>query len=263
MGNSDCGEFRLHLLRTWMLYRHGVIVHVATRQQRLVAALAVKGPSLRSHLVGLLWPEYPDAKALESLRVSMHLVSRQLPGLIVNDGPMLSLSDRVDVDLHTVRARLRDFRSVTSEVCAAALLGDLRDARLLPGWYDDWVVFEQGRLQQERLRAFTVIAMQSLDQGHCETAGAAAEAALEIEPLYEAAVRILIEGQLQHGNPAAALRNYQRYQEKLEEDMGLRPSDSLTELVTGVLAGQAHAAKERPAPANTSRLRGKPLLNHT
>ncbi|OUM41093.1 AfsR/SARP family transcriptional regulator [Arthrobacter sedimenti] len=263
MGYSNDGEFGLHLLGTWMLHRHGVIVHVAPRQQRLIAALAVKGPSLRSHLVGLLWPEYPDAKALESLRVSMHLVSRQVPGLIVNNGPMLSLCERADVDLHTVRVRLRDFRRVASEVEAAALLCDLRDARLLPGWYDDWVVSEQSRLQQDRLRAFTIIARQSLDQGHCETAGAAAEAALEIEPLYEAAVQILIEGELKHGNPAAALRNYQRYQKKLEEDMGLQPSDSLTRLVARVLDGQARTRKERLVPTNEFRVREKPVFNHT
>ena len=83
-------------------------MHVAVRQQRLITALAIHGPRPRSYLVGLLWPESRESRAMESLRVSMHLVSRQVPGLLVNGGAELSLSDLVDVDLHRVRSCVRE-----------------------------------------------------------------------------------------------------------------------------------------------------------
>ena len=262
MDYADRGELRLELLRAWRLYRRGVLVHVAARQQRLVAALAMKGPSLRSCLIGLLWPEHPDGRALESLRVSVHILSRQVPDLIVNDGPMLSLSHRVDVDLHGVQTRIDELKSVPSQGHAAVLLRDLRDARLLPGWYDDWVMFEQSRLQQDCLRACTILARQSLNQGDCETAGAAAEAALEIEPLYEEGVRILITAGLQQGNAAAAVRTYQGYQDQLHEEMGLQPSESLTRLVTDAFGGSVPQRKGRQLPAFESGRRRAPLLHH-
>ncbi|MHA7287978.1 AfsR/SARP family transcriptional regulator [Arthrobacter sp. MDT3-44] len=263
MGYDDYGELKLELLRAWRLYRNGVVVHVATRQQRLIAALAIKGPCLRSFLVGLLWPEYPDPRALESLRVSVHLVSRQVPGLIVNHGAMLSLNDRVEVDLHRVRIQMERVSAVGVEENWAPMLHDLRDAELLPGWYEDWVIFEQSRLQQDRLRAFTIIAGQSLAQGYCATAGAAAEAALELEPLYEAAVRMLVAAELQHGNPAAALRDYERYREKLEEDLGLQPSAALSRLVADAIEGPARTRKDHlVVPAGDSWLSGEPLRHH-
>ncbi|WP_082046382.1 AfsR/SARP family transcriptional regulator [Arthrobacter sp. L77] len=261
MNCTDCKVLRLELLRAWRLHRHGVLVHVAPRQQRLIAALAIKGPCLRSYLVGLLWPEHPDARALESLRVSVHVATRQIPGLLVNDGPMLSLSDHVDVDLHRVQGLIADLEQPRPEVKAAALLRDLRDARLLPGWYDDWIMLEQNRLQQDCLRACTIIAKTHLDQRSCETAGAAAEAALEIEPLYEEAVRLLISAELQHGNAAAAVRAYQRYQARLDEDMGLRPSESLTLLVAQALDGRLTGRKAPSVPISGSRQRRKPLTH--
>ncbi len=147
MDDDGYGELKLDLLGSWRLRRDGVVVHVATRQQRLIAALAIKGPRLRSYLVGLLWPEYPDSKALESLRVSVHLTSRQVPGLIVNEGRLLSLSDQVEVDLDRVREHARVLGQAGIEAGTASLLDELRDAQLLPGWYEDWVVFEQSRLQ--------------------------------------------------------------------------------------------------------------------
>jgi SARP family transcriptional regulator, regulator of embCAB operon len=261
MGDDGYGKLQLDLLRSWRLRQNGVALHIATRQQRLIAALAVRGPSLRSYLVGLLWPEFPDAKALESLRVCIHLVSRQVPGLIVNDGAMLSLHDRVDVDLHRVRAQIVAVREDRPSGSSAPLLHEWRDAGLLPGWYEDWVVFEQSRLLQDRLRAFTAVARKSLALGDAETAAEAAEAALEYEPLLESAVCVLIAAELQRGNPGAALRAYKRYREQLGKDMGLLPAEPVTSLVADVLERQARSRKERLVPVTDSWLGGQPALN--
>ena len=263
MGDDGYGELKLDMLGTWRLRRNGAALHVATRQQRLIAALALKGPHLRSYLVGLLWPEYPDSKALESLRVSVHLISRQVPGLLVNEGRMLSLRDRVDVDLQRVRLQIRALGQGEYGPGTTSLLHDLRDAQLLPGWYEDWVMIEQTRLQQERLRAFTDISTASLALGDMGTAEAAAEAALAVEPLYETAVTLLIRAEMGQGNPAAALRAYERYRRQLKEDMGLPPSKSVGELLAAVLAGQSQAGRKRLIPAGGSWLGGQPALHHS
>lgn len=263
MGDGGCGELKLDLLGSWRLRLDTAVLHVPTRQQRLIAALAIRGPSLRSYLIGLLWPDYPDARALESLRVSVHLVSRQVPGLIENAGPILSLNGSVDVDLHRIRERIRALGQPGFDGDVASSLHELRDAEVLPGWYEDWVVFEQGRLRQDRLRAFTAIARQSLVRGNAEQAGAAAEAALEIEPLYENAVRLLIAAEMMQGNPAAALITYGRYKGRLEADMGVLPSHALRSLIADALDRPAAATKERLLPGRNSWLTAEPLLHHS
>ncbi|MET3206254.1 UNVERIFIED_ORG: DNA-binding SARP family transcriptional activator [Arthrobacter sp. UYEF13] len=263
MGNDGYGELKLDLLRPWQLRRDAVTLHIAARQQRLIAALAVRGPSLRSYIVGLLWPEYPDARALESLRVSVHLVSHQVPGLIVNAGAMLSLHDRVDVDLYRFRAQILALREDRHLGDAASLLHEWRDADLLPGWYEDWVVFEQGRLLQDRLRTLTAMSQKLLALGDFQTAVEAAEAAVVIEPLYESGVRVLIAAELQGGNPGAALRAYERYRRQLQKDMGLLPPESVRHLVAHALEHQTRVAKDRLVLATDSWLNGEPALNHS
>ena len=210
-------------------------MHVAVRQQRLITALAIHGPRPRSYLVGLLWPESCESRARESLRVTMHLVQREAPGLLVNAGAELSLSDLVDVDLHRVRTCLRELCQSGLNGNAASSLNLLRDAELLPGWYDDWVLFEQSRLRQDRLRAFHIIGRESLTRCDFDVALEASEAALELEPLYESAVGLLIQALSQQGNNAAAIRAFERYRAKLYEDMGLAPSEGILRLVADIL----------------------------
>lgn len=62
---------------------------------------------------------------MESLRVSVHLVTRQVPGLLINGGAVLSLSDLVDVDLHRVRSHIRHLSQVGLNGNAASCLHEL------------------------------------------------------------------------------------------------------------------------------------------
>ncbi|MCU1548224.1 MAG: hypothetical protein JWO29_1175 [Arthrobacter sp.] len=231
MGNDDYGHYQLSLLQSWQLRRDTGIVQVAARQQRLITALAIIGPRPRSYLGGLLWPENSDTRAMKSLRLSVHIVSRQIPGLLISDGAVLSLNENVDIDLHRVRAQIRELSQVGPDGNAASWLHHLRDAELLPGWYDDWVVFEQSRLRQDRLHAFLIIARESLARSDYEVAVKASEAALELEPLYESAVGLLMQAENQRGNNASALRSFEKYQTKLKEDLGIVPSEALRRLV--------------------------------
>lgn len=248
MGNDGCGFLELDLLRCWQLRRDAAVVRVAARQQRLIAALAVRGPCLRHYLAGLLWPEFPDAKALESVRVTVHLISRQIPGLLVKSGSLLALDPRVDVDLHRVRILLMESAAAVNGK-AGAVLRNLRDAELLPGWYEDWVLSEQGRLRHDLLRAFTAFARELASQGDCEGAADAALAALDIEPLYESAVRALVHAEFKLGNTAAAMAAYEKYKTKLLDDIGVLPSEDLRNLINGVQEpGGAEAAAVLSSP---------------
>jgi DNA-binding SARP family transcriptional activator len=261
MGNDDYGILELDLMRSWQLRRDGAVVHVAARQQRLIAALAVRGPSLRNYLAGMLWPEYPDAKALESLRVAVHLMTRQVPGLLVKDGALLSLDSRVSVDLYRVRALLKE-AALSSAGSTWTTLRDLRNVDFLPGWYEDWVVFEQSRLRHDQLRAFTLAAREFAARGDHEGAAEAALAALEIEPLYESAVRVLVAAELAQGNLASALLAYDKYQEQLLTDMGVPPSDGLRQLIGQTAKPQAPHADAQLVPALDIGLGKQPLLHN-
>lgn len=260
MGNDDCGMFELDLMRAWRIRREGEAVRVAARQQRLIAALAVRGASFRSYLAGMLWPECPEANALESLRMAVHLTTRQLPGLLVKDGGLLSLDRRVDVDLYRLRAALK--KAHTSSDSALDLLQEFRDVDFLPGWYEDWVVFEQSRLQHDRLRALTSLSQRLAAREDYEAASEAAIAALQIEPLYESAVRLLVTTEMAQGNAASALLTYERYEVQLQKDMGVSPSEGLRKLLPEGVGRHARGATKQLISPRGRSLSQEPLLHN-
>jgi DNA-binding SARP family transcriptional activator len=77
-----------------------------------------------------------------------------------------------------------------------------------------------------------MIARESLARCDYESALEAAQAALDVEPLYESAVGLLIEAERWRGNKAAALRCFKKYESRLKADMGLVPSGAIRRLVS-------------------------------
>lgn len=227
-------RFELNLFERWQLLRGQSEVHVAWRQQRLISALAIYGPRNRRYISGLLWPDSPDARALESLRVTMHLISREVPGLLVNSGPILSLADGLRVDLHQCLAQVRKCEQTDSNAAEDVCFSRLLHAELLPGWYEDWVLLEQNHLRNFRLRALVMHARRWLDRGEAEKAADAAQGALDLEPLHEACVCLLMHAELKMGNRAGALHAFESFRGKLRMELGISPSDYLMQLAARI-----------------------------
>jgi DNA-binding SARP family transcriptional activator len=235
MGDGELDHFDLTLLGSWQLQRDGVNLHVPLRQQRLIAALGIYGARPRSYLHGLLWPESTESRAKESLRVSVHLISRQVPGLLVNGGPMLSLEEAVRIDLTDLRDQIKGITECGASARTLQQLARLRNADLLPGWYEDWVLFEQTRLEHARLHALQAVAGQALSCRRYDEAIQAAEAALELEPLYESAIHVLILALREQGNDVYALQIFRRFVAQLNTDMGLAPSKATCALLADLI----------------------------
>ena len=84
---------------------------------------------------------------MESLRVTVHLISHQTPGLLKVEGQALSLVDDVRVDLLQFLARLKNSACSISAPGDDTCLAWIQRADLLPGWYEDWVILEQSKLR--------------------------------------------------------------------------------------------------------------------
>lgn len=223
-------SWELHLLGCWQLRWRGTSQSVGARQQRLIASLALLGPRSRSYLAGLLWPESTEQQAASSLRVTVFKIRHQLPGLLAEDAEPLRLSDDVYVDLDHLRDGADAALAGTEPTLGLTEL--LYSAELLPGWYDDWLLFEQERLRQLRIAALEALARRHLGEDRPEAAVAAAMSAAAIEPLRESAQALVIRGQVRAGNEAGARRTYEDFRRRLAEEMGLEPSTRLAQLVT-------------------------------
>lgn len=228
---GDSRTITLRLLGSWDASVQGTRVHTGSRQQRLLAALAIHGPRTRHYLAGLLWPDCPEDHALGSLRTAVFTLSRRAPGALVCRGDTLALSEAVDVDLHhLLELVVRPVATWTAERDDAWVL-DRPDVALLPGWYEDWVVDEQARLQELYVNAVEERTELCLRHGDAHRALALARTARDAAPLRESAVSLLIRAHLGLGNEAEAWRAYQGYRSDLARELGEQPSDRVRELL--------------------------------
>jgi DNA-binding SARP family transcriptional activator len=102
---------------------------------------------------------------------------------------------------------------------------------LLPGWYDEWVIFERERLRQRLLHAMESLVRRLIADGLFADAIEVAMTAVGVEPLRESAQRVLIEAHLAEGNFVEARRAYGAYSELMAVELGVPPSNELAEIM--------------------------------
>jgi DNA-binding SARP family transcriptional activator len=225
-GNSP----QLVLFDGFELYLGGQPRKPCANEQRLVAALALKGRLARGAAASLLWPDASEIRAQGNLRTALWRLARICPRLIVIDGERLALDRAVVVDVHAFMTWAREL--VNGDVRDE----DLNNARahrgeLLPGWYADWVVAEREHLRQLRLRALDALARELARRGRLAAAIEIALLAIHIDPLRESAHRTLITLHLAEDNVSEAARQVRVFSRLLREELGVMPSRQVLELV--------------------------------
>jgi DNA-binding SARP family transcriptional activator len=231
MGSDDRIQWTVGLFGFWHLDRHGYPIAVSTRQQRIIAALAVLGPQTRRSLASLLWPDSSESQAAGNLRASLYRVSHELPHLLGAFGDVLALDEGVSVDVHRVRNLIGAIEQSTDGRLPPDAGELLRTADLLPGWYEDWVLFERERLNQQRLGALDNLCRRELMSGHSAEAIELATIATGIEPLRERSELLLVRSYLAADDRASALRAYRNFSGLVYRELGIAPSPRFAELL--------------------------------
>jgi DNA-binding SARP family transcriptional activator len=205
--------------------------------QRLLALLALSERQLpRAVVAGRLWPDTSEHLSQSSLRSALWRLHRTGHVLVNASAGQLRLADAVAVDIAEIvsiaRMLIEDRLPADLDVDPSVLSSDL-----LPGWHDDWVVAERERLRQLCLHGLEALAGQLLRRGQHARAIEVALAAIGREPLRESAHRVLIQVHLEECNRSEAIREYLRFAELIRDELGIRPSPGLGELI-----GLTHAA---------------------
>jgi DNA-binding SARP family transcriptional activator len=221
--------FRLRLLDGFYLDHDGRILRVPHSVRRLLAFLGVHGPTGRVEIAGTLWPEVIEAKAHASLRTVLWRLHRLAPGTLVAERDALALDSAVNVDVSTfiaVARRVLGGGEPAEPLPPLAAMGEL-----LPGWYEDWVLFERERLRQLHMHALEALSTRLTRTGRYAEAIEAALAAVRLEPLRESANRALIAAYLAEDNVIEAVRRFETFREELTSELGAQPTADLERLV--------------------------------
>ncbi len=225
----------LTLLGGFALTIGGQPVSVPESSQRVLVYLALHDrPQARQVVAASLWPESGEARAAANLRSSLwRLPTPNDQPLYTGQGSNLAVAPEVDVDVRRVEA------AGWSLVQNATTQLDLSGRRmffddLLPGWYDDFVIVERERLAQLRLHFLEAMAHALGDQGRFAEALDVALRLVAADPLRERSQKALISMYRAEGSIGQAVRQYERYQDLLQETFGCDPSAELAQLAYGL-----------------------------
>ena len=180
-----------------------------------------------------MWVDSSPEKSRASLRTAVWRIRCAGDGLLVGDSERLALSDTVRVDAHEFRRRAemvlageKDGRT-SNHLPHSPSPGDL-----LPGWDEDWLLLTREQLRLLRLHALEHNARRLCAEGRYPQAIDMILCVVDEEPLRESSHAVLIDAHMRAGDPAEACRRFHRFEAHLWEELGLRPSASLVQLVS-------------------------------
>ena len=216
---------------------------------RLLVFVALNGRETdRRVAAGTLWPGGGEQRSAGNLRTALWRLRMAGLDLLDSDKTRLSLRPDTEVDVLTL-CRWADSLIAGSaqeaDLCTADLRGRL--AELLPGWYDDWVIFERERIRQRIMHALEALVRRLIAQRRYADAIEAAIITVSADPLRETAARALIEVHLAEGNVGEARRSYERHRELVRRELGVEPSDELRLLIGWGYRERSHVLQ----PADT------------
>lgn len=224
------------------LEREGLERDLERKTAALLTYLACEGPTPRSRLAGLLWPDSGEATARNNLSQLLRRLRLLAGGELVVADQALRLAPELRVDV--VELRL------------AAFEGELDAGRFTPELLDgvdyddvpefmDWLLAERESLLALQRDALLQEVEALARAGAYREAAESAELLLELDPVSEEAHRRVMRFHYLAGDRAAALGAYERCRELLQRELGVAPMEQTERLAADIEAG----ARLERAPA--------------
>ncbi len=222
----------------------------------LLAVIALSGPVKADQLAAMLWPAASAKQADTSLRQRLFRLRRRADRPLVETGPLLRLADGVHTDLTSTLQRIDS----DEKAGALELLGN-HEFEDLPE-LAQWVRAERRRWREQRDAALAAAASRCERDGAIAKGLAYTQRLIESDPLAEHSQRRLMRLHYLRGDRAAAIAAFERFEQRLKDDLGTRPSAETIELMATIERG-ATTLPARRAVAPASLLRPPRLIGRT
>ncbi|MEC3863153.1 BTAD domain-containing putative transcriptional regulator [Mesobacterium sp. TK19101] len=253
-----CDTLELFLLSDWKAEIGPVQIDLRGQKRRALLTyltLLDGRPSHRDDLAELFWPAVDLRKARASLRQALTDLRKALGAdLIKSDGELVSMSRaRATTDVADLARDLRASHSGAHvETALRGMAGLLRAFDGIGPALDDWLQDTRARLTDLVFDAASVRLQDPAVSAEAQLR--LARAVLELDALYEVAVRAQMKALADLNDNAAALRVYHGFYERIELELAVEPSVETQELAIRIKlqtpAEDAVLASATPAPGS-------------
>jgi DNA-binding SARP family transcriptional activator/tetratricopeptide (TPR) repeat protein len=217
----------------------GAEIRIASRKCRaLLAYLALRpGEShSRDRLATLLWEAADEELARTSLRQALAALRKSLPADAHK--ALLADTESVGIDPAIVRSDLHAFRRALNAGTRTSLQEAMSHYRgdLLDGFdarstaFDEWLTSERLTLRKELSDALNKLTELCVANSDSEGARAAATKLVALEPLNEAAHRMVMDLHAKRNAYAEALRQYRVCRDVLRRELDVAPEPATEQL---------------------------------
>jgi len=201
----------------------------------VLAYLSLEGPTTRSKLAGLLWPESPESTARNNLAQALRRLRQAAGAELVIGGDTLELRG-LEVDVASLEvAHFAGRYQALAEASGVLLEGyDYDDC---PD-FDDWLLIQREKLAELRRMSLAALADELEQAGQYREALFQAERLLEADGLSESAYRRVMRLWYLLGDRSAALAAFERCAAVLKREMGVEPLPQTRELLRLIERGE-------------------------
>ncbi len=192
----------------------------------------------RENLAGLLWPDFEETKARNNLRQMLWQLRKAIgETYFLADKISIAFNPEIDYQLDVdVLQQDTDLPLTTERLveCVSVYKG-----KLLPGFYDDWVLLEQERLQMVFETQIQRLIDQLISEAQWQAVREWAEQWLAQGQTPEPAYRALMQAYAGLGDQAGVATIFQRCVKALDEELGVAPSSETEQLFEALTSGES------------------------
>ena len=242
----------------------------ATKDQELLSYLLIHRdrPHSREALASLLWGDTSTEKSKKYLRQALwHLHAalnsddENTSDVLMVDHDWLSLNpcSNLWTDVADFECAFLAAEGIPGRQLDAEKARGLKDAvtlyndDLLPGYYQDWILFERERLQNMYLLMLDKLIVYLQFRGEYEVAQGYGATILRYDPARERTHRQLMHLYSLAGDRTSALRQFDRCANALKQELGVKPERKTVELYERIKSDQmGHNDPTSDPPQNSA-----------
>lgn len=264
--------YDIHLFRQLSVqYRGQTVAGLdAQKVQELLCYLIIHRhrPHSREQLASLLWQNSSTSQAKQYLRQNLWQLQLAIDSKQLLEHPLVSIEAdwiqfnveaQVWIDVYEFESAYALVKGIEGRELDSARASTLREALqlyrgdLLENWYQDWCIFERERLQN------LYLAMLDKLVGYCESVQALEDGMtygtqlLRCDKTHERTYRRLMRLYYLAGDRTGALRQFQRCEKVLQEELGVKPSQR-TEYLHRQIQMEQYGDKATPVAAASTPL---------
>jgi two-component SAPR family response regulator len=198
-------------------------------------------PVERDEILEALWPEMDADRAAKNFHATSHYVREAMRGKGIGNifvrlrGSYELRCDETQCDMLRFHELMESVRQGLAEIGALEEASCLYQGAYLGDKGYNWALESRAFYGREFSRLQSALAEHHTAAGDWPAACSALQRLLEYNPLAEDAHEKLIRLYLENGDWKAAVAQYEIFKKTLTGDLGIQPSDSVKELLKGLV----------------------------